>query len=195
VIRLNILESQKWIELSSLAMDGVGFPSSDRANISVSLLHLSMEHQRGIHTLVDKRFDGSAFALLRPQFEAFVRGLWFSRCSKDTDVSKFISGKEPPRIKQLIDDIEKTDGYKNGALGRKKLKLWTYLNDLTHGGFFQVASRNSDGEIQGRYRDEHIDWLLTESISMSLLASIEIAKVANNQSLSNELVNLYDQCS
>jgi len=33
----------------------VDFPSSDRANISVSLLNLSMEHQRGIHTLVDKR--------------------------------------------------------------------------------------------------------------------------------------------
>lgn len=144
VITLNILESQKWIELSSLAMDGVDFPSSNRANISVSLLHLSMGHQRGIHTLVDKGIDGSAFALLRPQFEAYVRGLWFSRCSKDTDVSNFISGKEPPKIKQLIANIETTDGYKNGALGRKKSKLWKYLNDLTHGGFFQVASRNSD---------------------------------------------------
>ena len=106
------------MERSNILLDGVDFETSNRSRISVSLLHLSIEHQKGIHVLVGNNVIGSAFALLRPQFEAYVRGLWYNRCSTEKDLEKFISGNEPPRINDLISSIEETQGFTHGALGK-----------------------------------------------------------------------------
>jgi hypothetical protein len=173
---------------SNTLLDGVGFVTSNRSRIAISLLHLSIEHQKGIHVLVGSNVNGSAFALLRPQFEAYVRGLWFNRCSTEKDLEKFISGKEPPRINNLIDSIEKTQGFTHGALGKQKKSLWKGLNDFTHGGASQVKSRNTDSEIIGNYKAEYIEWLLNKTSDLSLLAGLEIAGIANNHKISKELL-------
>jgi hypothetical protein len=192
VLKIAHEQSVSWMVKSNQLLDGVDFKTSNRSVVSVSLLHLSIEHQKAIGVLVGcGNVNGSAFALLRPQFEAYVRGLWYNRCASDKQIQKFLSGGEPPRINKLIEAVEETDGFKHGALMRQKKSLWTALNDYTHGGSVQVKARTTGSEITGNYSLEHLAWLLNKSSDLSLLAGIEIVGIANNNELANELLSIY----
>ncbi len=194
LLKISHEQSVRWMDKCHYLIDGIDFETTNRSRVAVSLLHLSMEHQKAICVLVGcGNVNGSAFALLRPLFEGYVRGVWFSRCASDTEIESFISGNDPPKINKLIEAIEKTPGYKHGALMREKDSLWKALNDYTHGGSVQVKARNTDTEVIGNYVQEHLVWLLNKSASVALLAGIEIAKVANNIGLSSELLSEYKE--
>jgi hypothetical protein len=193
-LKMSHEQSLRWTEKYQYLLDGTDFETTKKSRVAVSLLHLSLEHQKAICALVGcGNVNASAFALLRPQFEAYVRGLWFNRCALDPEIEHFINGNDPPRINTQIEAIEKTPGYKHGALMRKKETLWKALNDFTHGGLLQVTARNTDSEIIGNYRQEQLVWLLNRSSSFALLAGIEIAKLANNIGLSNTLRGAYKE--
>ena len=74
-----------WNEESNRLMDETGKPftttdtTTDRARISLALLHLSLDHYRGIISLIEHEILGASLALFRPQVEAYVRGVWFDR--------------------------------------------------------------------------------------------------------------------
>lgn len=196
---MNLNESHeravKWMKRAFVLMDGLDFETTNKNNITMALLHLSMEHQKAICVLVGYgSFTGSAFALLRPQFEAYIRGLWFNRCATESQVEKFIVGKDPPKIDELIAGIEKTPGFnKHGELKRKKDSLWKNLNDYTHGGIVQVKERNKNSEIVSNYCPEQTTWLLECSSRFSLLAGLEMAGVAQNDVLADELVSEHEK--
>lgn len=67
------------------------------------------------------------------------------------------------------------------------------MNDFTHGGTYQVKSRNTDSEITGNYKPEYIEWLLNKSSDLSLLAGLEICGVANNHIISKELLRAHKE--
>lgn len=70
-----------WLNKSNELVDSIEFKSTERNRVVAALFHLSLEHHGSIHLLVQHKHNGSAFALLRPQFEAYVRGLWFMKCA------------------------------------------------------------------------------------------------------------------
>jgi len=172
-------------------VDGVNFETTNRLRVSISLLHLCVEHQTGIHVLVEHGVIGSAFALIRPQFEAYLRGVWFHRCATDAQASCFLAGEEPPKVGVLIEAVQKLEGFEEGTLGNLKKIIWRNLNDFTHGGAIQVRARNTMDEITSNYRPEHIVGLLQSSVTLALLAGATIATVVNSSELANNLLSLY----
>lgn len=193
-----VLESQReksaeWMKGCVSLVDGVNFETTSRLRVSVSLLHLCVEHQKGIHVLVEHGVIGSAFALLRPQFEAYLRGMWFHQCATDAQVSGFLAGEEPPKVGVLIEAVQKLEGFENGALGEARKEIWRNLNDFTHGGTIQVKARNTKDEIISNYFPEHIAGLLQSAATLSLLASVAIASAANSNELANNLLSLYQR--
>lgn len=164
-------------------IDGVSFSTSDRARVSVSLHHLCIEHHIGIHTLVDQGVYGSAFALFRPQFEAYVRGAWCHFCASDNQVMKFLNGSDPPPINSQIVDLEVTGSFDSDSLSRMKAQVWKNLNDFTHGGAIQVKARNTRDEVIQSYKPEHVAGLVTSSSTLALLAGVGIAAVVANDAL------------
>ena len=72
-----IAKSAEWMTGAMPLLNGIRFETTNRRRVAVALLHLSVEHQTGIHVLVDNGVIGSAFAPIRPQFETFVRGAWY----------------------------------------------------------------------------------------------------------------------
>lgn len=142
----------------------------------------------GIHVLVAEGVCGSAFALFRPQFEAYVRGVWYHRCASDDQVQKFINGNDPPKIGILIKDIENTATvFESGRLSSMKNNMWTNLNDLTHGGSTQVAARLSERGIDQSFLPEHVAGLLTSSATLSALAGLDMARAIENDELASSL--------
>ncbi len=192
-----MLESQReksaeWMKGCGSLVDGVNFETTNRLRVSISLFHLCIEHQRGIHVLVEHGVIGSAFTLLRPQFEAYLRGMWFHRCATDAQILRFLAGKEPPNVGNLIEAVQKLEGFDEKVLGKVKKEFWRNLSDFTHGGSIQVKARNTKDEITSNYLPEHIAGLLQSAATLSLLASVAISSAANNNKLSNSLLSLYE---
>ena len=110
-MRLNddITISAKWLDECDSRIDGAKLPDDTRHRVSASLLHLALEHHGAIQVLVSYEpspLYGSAAALLRPQFEACIRGIWYHRCASEQDLDRFTRGAEPLAISKLINDIE-----------------------------------------------------------------------------------------
>ncbi len=193
VLESQLEKSAEWMKECGSLVDGVSFETTNRLRVSVSLSHLCVEHQKGIHVLVEYGVIGSAFALFRPQFEAYLRGVWFHRCATDAQVSDFLAGEEPPKFGDLIGAVQKLEGYKEGILGKFKKEIWRNLNDFTHGGAIQVKARITKDEIISNYRPEHIAGLLQSAATLSLLAGSSIASAVNSNELANNLLSLYQR--
>ncbi|OIR08418.1 hypothetical protein GALL_92120 [mine drainage metagenome] len=187
-----IEKSERWIIQCHTLLDGVSFLTSAKARVSVSLHHLSIEHHTGIHSLVDQGVYGSACALFRPQLEAYVRGAWYFFCATEAQIDGCLAGGEPPKFGAMIKDLEAKEGFDSGSLSRLKAEVWGSLNDYTHGGVIQIKARNTRDEIISRHAPEHIAGLITSSATLSFLAGVGIAAVANNNELAVRLNNAYN---
>ena len=90
-ISQQIANANKWIEESSILINGSSITTTAtttlKTRVSLSLLHLSLEHCRGITSLIRYEVFGSALALLRPQVEAYIRDVWFDRCAQEEDAN------------------------------------------------------------------------------------------------------------
>ncbi len=186
-----LTKSKSWMIRCASIIDGVSFQTSNRNRVAVSLYHLCIEHHTGIHTLVDNNVYGSAFALVRPQFEAFVRGAWYHRCASDNQIDKFLRGGEPPPIKEQIETLEALDGFSGGFLKGIKDNAWKNLSDFTHGGAIQVKARNTTDEVVSRYKSEHVAGIVSMSVTLSLLAAVGISAVAGDDMLATKL---WEEC-
>jgi hypothetical protein len=189
---MNIEDFESWSKYYQLQLDGVSFEPNARRRVAMGLLHLSLEHHQSILNLAKCNLFGSSFALLRCQFEALLRGVWFLRCATDTDIIKFIDGKNLDlKVNALISDVETTEGYKDGALKRYKTGKWKAMNDYTHGGFFQVSARTQGDEVTGRNLLGHSLWILTESSKLSLLSILDFCFIIEQPKLSDTLSTKY----
>ena len=66
--------AQSHVEWLALRIEGLPLPVSDRDRLAAGCFHQALEHHEAIVKLVRRKLVGSAFALLRPLFELFVRG-------------------------------------------------------------------------------------------------------------------------
>jgi hypothetical protein len=187
-----IARSRRWMEASTALIDGRTFETSNRSRVGVGLLHLAMEHHKGIHTLVDLGVLGSAFALLRPQIEAFVRGAWYFHCATDIQIAKFVAGGEPPSFSQMNRDLQQQVlGFEKPIDDSITKDGWRALCDFTHGGSLQVKGRITQEEVTHRFKVNDIVGLLETSTSLSLLAAVRFAEIAKDEQLANDLYQAY----
>jgi len=189
----SINQSAKWVNTSGDLVDGIPIDSDNRTRIAAALFHLSMEHHGSIHLLITKKHYGSSFALLRPQFEAFVRGAWFQNCASIEQLNEYINNNEPPKINKLINEVESTPNYIENTLKEMKKNAWSSLCGYTHGGFSQVINRTTPTEVSNDYSDESIINLINQSSSITLLSLAAIASLIDNEQFANNALKEYDE--
>ncbi|BCV61607.1 DUF6988 family protein [Shewanella algae] len=126
------------------ALEGVQIPNKD-SHFLPTLFHSTViEHHRSIVTLIDKSLHGSASALVRPLFESYVKGLWFSTCASQSDFNKLRKDKFEKKFGDLVSDIDKVN---NNGLAKPKKNYWPTLNSLTHSGAAQLGRKYSGDKI------------------------------------------------
>lgn len=179
--------SESWMIKRIKIIDRLYFDPSRNLQVAVSLLMHSVDTHSAVHTLIRNGVISPAYALIRPQLEAYVRGSWFARCASDEQISSFIAGKEPPKINTLIFDIKSVCPELGGRLEKNKCQIWKKLNDLTHGGIIQVKGRCTNSGIKQNFPKQDIANLLTGSATMSLLASQELVEITNNYPIVEQL--------
>jgi hypothetical protein len=145
-------KSEKLIHWLESRIDGLEVSSEERIRIVAGCLDTALEHHKAILLLISRTFFGSAFALVRLLFEAYVRGLWLNRCASAAELELFKAEKFEKNFAVLIEEIEKIDGFKEGVLSATKLKSWKPMNSYTHSGFMQIARRNAASTIEQTIR-------------------------------------------
>jgi hypothetical protein len=186
-----IEKSKRWMEAAQSLTDGLQFDTTPRRRLSVTLHHLSIEHHSAIHTLVDLHVWGSAFALIRPQLEAYVRGMWYGACATDRDIAKFFKDVDPPPFKKLAEQLEAV-GAVDGTLLQLHKQSWKQLCGFTHGGLIQVRNRNTRDDIVSRYELKDVTGLVGGSAVLALSACAGIASVLDDAPFAVKATKAYD---
>jgi hypothetical protein len=168
--------------------NGLQVKSDGRARIPASLLDLTLEHHAGIVLLVNSFVYASAFALVRVMFESFVRAVWLQLCATPLQLETFIEKDTfDLHIGDMIDEIEKHEYFQDKVLSRLKKNAWKAMNGYTHGGLHQIARRMKSGSIQPNYESEEVIEVLKMSGFLALMATLQIARLAENTDLEKEV--------
>jgi hypothetical protein len=172
----------------ALKIEGVEFPASDRNRLSAACFHQALEHHEAIILLVRRNLNGSAFALVRPMFEIYIRAIWLRLCASEIDLGRFQKGKLEKEFAELITDIESHEGYNIGVLSGVKKNSWRAMNDYTHGGPLQVIRRITEDSIASNYSGEEIQEIVTFAGTVGLLATSEISLLAGREDIATALL-------
>ena len=184
----SISNSEKLIQWADSKIDGLKVSSDDRPRIVASCLDIALEHQKAIILLIANKLYGSAFALIRLLFEAYVRGLWLNYCANDKEIDKFKKGKLDKKFGTLIEDIEKNNGYNSGTLSKAKKAGWKVMNSFTHSGFSQIIRRNTESTIEPNYEIEEIEEAINFTNAIGLLSCLETSVLAKKEKFSIEIL-------
>lgn len=176
-------------------MDGLELPVSLAARVSGALLHLSLEHFCSIIILISNRLNGSAASLIRLQYEALIRGMFFYHCASEEDASNFTSGAEPPKIKQMIERLEEIPELASGVLSKVHGREWREMNSYTHGGTAQVYRRFSGSDLISNYSEKDRFDILRASRYMAFMAAIHTAIACGNIELAEHFKSEYEKSS
>ena len=163
-------------------IEGLSIPTNDRAVIVAACQDVAREHHKSIVLTTIESLHGSAFALIRIEFEAYVRGQWLRYCASDDEVARF---KERDRLDkkfgEIIGDLEGHEAFNVGVLSNIKSESWQAMNSFTHTGLLQVVRRISATEIGSNYPEEEIVGTLDFADSIAILAVLAIVNVATGE--------------
>ena len=180
---LAVLDSaQKLVHWIAERQDGIEIKSDNNVRVPGVLFDLCLEHHVGIVHLVTGRMYGSAFALIRPQFEALVRALWLSLCASSEEVNSFVETDQLRlNFGQLVEAIEKRNDFESKILSGIKGSAWKAMHGYTHGGMHQVARRIKNSIIEPNFDPNEITEVLKVSGTFALMAILEIGRLTFNE--------------
>lgn len=183
-----IQDSEQLIQWLDKNIDGLEIKSNLRTRLSAGCLDVALEHQKAIVLLVAHKRYGSAFALARIIFEAYIRGVWLQWCATDSEVERFKSGKIDKEFGTLVQEIETLDGFNEGVLSDVKKKSWNALNSFTHSGYSQAIRRNTENTIEPNYDAEEQIELLNFANAIGLFTGMAIAFTSGRNDLANSML-------
>ena len=121
----------------------------------VASLGICLDHREATLLLAAHDARSSAFAMMRPVFEACVRGCWFGFVATDQQLDQLVEGKLSTDLDKMARAVAKAEPALQ-LLSVLASKYKQRLNDFTHGTGAQlarwygpegVAPRHSEGEV------------------------------------------------
>jgi len=169
-------------------MNGIVVERTFRSRLFNGFLHLSLEHFGSIVLLVRSGMVGSAAALIRSQYEALIRGLYFQDCASDNNVNSFIDGKSPISLYKMIEALENSFAVENNPLSSIYGGLKNKMHSFTHGGFEQIERRFTDEELINNFPEEEIVRLIQLSHILAIYSATLASAVAGKEDLASEFI-------
>lgn len=123
-------------------------------------------------------FYSSSFALLRPLFEAYLRGLWLKHCASDTQVSTFCRGGKPPET--MVAEIESTETFTGGILSRIKKENWSAMCAFTHTGGLHLQRWQSQDGVEPTFAPEELEECLNCAELFGAMAGLELVQLSKS---------------
>jgi hypothetical protein len=186
-----IREAGEFVEWLRQSVHEQSLPANDRVRAAGSCYAIAQDHHHAIVFLIENRLYASSFALMRLAFEAYVRGIWISLCATDTQINKFLTKPnwEPPKINELLSDVEKTHGFEDKILSYLKNHSWKALCSYTHTGGLHIQRWNTSGGIEPNYLPAEVESILRLSELVGAMSVIGIAELGNKDELAFQVLN------
>jgi hypothetical protein len=170
-----------WIQQK---LNGIEIKGDHRHRIPGQLFDLAIEHHAGIVELLSGQVYASAFALVRCEFECFVRGAWLHYCASDAQIETFVEKDLiAPRLGTLIAAIEERPEFDSKFLSKVRDSAWNAMNGYTHGGIHQISRRMQGEYIEPCFEDDALLEVIQFSGTMALIAFGQIAALADRDDL------------
>jgi hypothetical protein len=166
-------------------------PDNNRVRAAGSCLAIAKDHHHAIVVLLEERLYASSFALLRIEFEAYIRGQWLALCANDNEIQNFLNGyekpKDRPEIKCIIKKLESTPAFTEQQLSCLKERAWTSLCSYTHTDGLHVQLWNTAEAIEPNYSDEELVEVLRFADIIATLSVLGTVNLMKDEKLAQEL--------
>jgi hypothetical protein len=160
-------------------LDGQELPVvNPRSLLVASFLTLALEHYSAVVVLTRAGWSASAFAMIRPIYEAYIRGRWLQYCASELELSSVSDREKFPRIKVMVDAIEVAAPEEKSSLRRltgHHQAAWDSMNSYTHGGQKQILNRITWRKVQSNFSDEQVIAALKIASAYGLLISTAVS--------------------
>lgn len=177
----NAIELTNWI---AKHQDGLEIKPANVFTVPGALFDLAIEYQAGIVHLSGAKIYGPAYALVRAQFESFVRGTWLRLCATTDELNRFVAtDKIKQDFKELIVAIEVHPDFSGKVLSGIHTNVWKSMNSYTHAGMLQVTRRLKSGSIQPNYEPKEVAEVIRAAGFFALLSLNQIAQMADAEEL------------
>ena len=180
-----VKRARKYVEELRLIVDGLTAPKNSCTRAAGSCFMIAQEHHDAIVRLSEWGLFAAAFALVRIEFEAYVRGEWLALCASDSVVEAFIEGKEPPKIDCLLAELEMLESFKQRELSQIKQKTWKAMCAYTHTGGLHIQRWNSEEGIGANYTRGEILQLVKYADMIAALAVNGVVRLVGDERLAS----------
>jgi hypothetical protein len=171
-----------------LAVHERSLPATSRVRAAGSCFSIAQDHHHAIVVLLGAQLYASCFALLRVEFEAYVRGEWLALCATDAEVSAFLNGDEPPKIDLMLSALETTEAFKERRLTQIKKANWRALCSYTHTGGIHVQRWNTADGIEANYSVAELLEMLRFADIVASLSVLGVLALANDVDASQKVL-------
>ena len=149
-------------------------PTGDRNTLLLAYWSLTFEFHRGILCLIDHKFYGLAFALVRPIVEAVVRA-HVAAYGSEVDVNKLQNDDYRTNLatvgKEIDARFDTGDFFQNFLNGARKA-----LHSYTHAGMLQLGRRFKGHDLVADFREGEIIEVIHASTSAVFMVNDLVTK-------------------
>lgn len=182
-LQAEIAKAKELAHWLAVQVDGLELHGGFRARLSGACLFVALDHHAALLLNAEQGFVPSALALIRCEFDAYLRGCWLAFIADEEQVDGFSKGLEPPKVWELVRDLEKHPSFKSGVLQRVKDQTYSTMCDFNHTGIGQVSRNLTEEGIGRAYDDEEVVAAIHAASSWALLVVVALASLARNEEL------------
>ena len=158
-------------------------PGNSNSHTSIGLTHMSLEYYESVIFLMERGAYRASGALIRPQYEALVRALFYFHCASPDKAEDYLKGRKPPKTYDMIAEIEKQPWFKGEHLSRFHERNWKTMHDLTHGGVLQFSRSFTGNELIPNFTDQDKHDLLRSSCLLGATAASHVAAISGAEDI------------
>lgn len=173
--------AEELMRFLAVTLHDLDIPENLRARVATACFGVALDHHHAITILILNDRMASAFALVRPVFESFIRGAWLTHCATDKEVECFSAGGTPPKIDRLVENIESNPGYDEKILSAIKALSWSSMCEYTHTGGLQIQRWQTEFSVEPQYGKDEIEEVLDFINLFACFSAIEIVAISKNE--------------
>ncbi|HEU0100318.1 MAG TPA: hypothetical protein VFQ67_16285 [Allosphingosinicella sp.] len=168
-------------------IDGLSLPSDLRTRVAAGFLHVALTHHASIIHLYDCQRYASAFALVRPAIDCFLRAWWVKLIATDEQVDGFLKGNDPPSSPRIASVLEQRGLFKE-RLKTVVDEVWAIVCDFTHGGGRMISRHMQADSVGPVFEEEELREVLGAANSWAMLAACSLADLSGDAELGERMV-------
>lgn len=172
-------------------IDTASFDSSARGETVYVICGIALEHATSLRLLIASGCPTSAITLMRPQFEALVRGIWVLYASSESKIAKLRAPlsssseqatKDMPSVSEMLKQLSsKVPAGAYQMLAGFKDVTWGAMNSFVHGGIHPLR-RHSKG-----YPLPLIVQVVQYSNAMSTMVGMVLANLTGDEGVTRPM--------